>query len=72
MSDPHIVHKSREELRAEVAEILRSYPYLEGLDPAEACCSGCFWTEVAGAYGWDAADAWERLQSLYFLLGGTE
>jgi hypothetical protein len=67
-----IVHKPAEELRAEIAEILREHPSLDGLDPSEACCSGCFTHEVAGAFGWDAADAWERLQSLYFLLGGTE
>lgn len=67
-----VIHKTTEELRAEVAEILREHPKLASVDPSEFCCSGCVQHDIAEAWGWDAADAWERLQDLYFLLGGTE
>lgn len=67
---PKVVTLTQREIREQIEVIYRAHPSLKGLDPSEACCSGCFQHEVAGAYGWDAADAWEQLQSLYFLLGG--
>ncbi|UDL14640.1 hypothetical protein SEA_KEALII_34 [Arthrobacter phage KeAlii] len=73
MSTPrvHIVHTTTEELVAERDAILREHPKLAEVDPSEFCCSGCVEHDIAAVYGYDAAEAWTRLQNLYFLLEDT-
>ncbi|UYL87639.1 hypothetical protein SEA_VRESIDENCE_34 [Arthrobacter phage VResidence] len=74
MADPrvHVVHVTAEELRAERDAILREFPGLKSVDPAEFCCSGCVEHDIAEVYGFDAADAWQKLDGLNFLLGGDK
>jgi hypothetical protein len=72
MADPRVIHKTTEELRAEVDAILREHPKLATVDPTEFCCSGCVQHDIAAVYGYEASDAWQKLEELYFLLGGDK
>ena len=63
-----INHISEEHLQNRVNEILEEFPKLKGFDPSDFCCGGCAYSDIGHEYGWAAADAWEELQSLYFLL----
>lgn len=59
---------SEEHLQNRVDEILKEFPVLKSIDPADSCCSSCVFNDIGQEHGWNAADAWEELQSLYFLL----
>ncbi|MGO4251260.1 hypothetical protein AB4Y81_03245 [Paenarthrobacter sp. TAF1] len=61
---------TREELQAELDEIEATYPALKALDPSAFCCHGCAYTAVGREHGWEAADAFERLLDLNYLLIG--
>ncbi|QHB36615.1 hypothetical protein SEA_ADOLIN_33 [Arthrobacter phage Adolin] len=62
------------ELRARIEALYGEHPALKGLDPSGFCCAECFKHDLAGAYGWDAVDAWEQIQtlSIRIQLGGHE
>lgn len=61
---------TREELERKRDAIEAAYPVLKGLDPSAFCCSGCAYTQVGYEHGWEAADAFEELLSLNYLLIG--
>ncbi|UJQ86823.1 hypothetical protein PQE16_gp33 [Arthrobacter phage Reedo] len=71
MAEARIIHTTAEELRAKREELLREHPKLADVDPTEFCCSGCVAHDVAEVYGFEALDAWEALQEIEFLLGGS-
>lgn len=65
-----VVRRTVEDLRAEVAAIKAEFPALAAFDPGDYCCSGCATTAIRQVHGAAAADAWERLETCWYLLGG--
>ena len=66
-----ITHVTRAELEAEKAEILAKFPQLANFQPEDECFA-CATEEVRMNLGHDAADAYGRLDTIAFLLGGDE
>lgn len=61
---------TREELEAKREAIESAFPALKGLDLSAFCCSGCAYSQVGYEHGWEAADAFEELLDLNYLLIG--
>ena len=56
------------DLRAELEGIYDRYPLLR--EEVTDCCGGCAEQQVADLYGWGpATDAWNRAESVRYLLG---
>lgn len=73
MTEPHIYIVPAEiweaaNIRVEMDEILAKFPKLAEYDPDSYCCEGCGWTDVYEDLGPEAADAWERLNDLHFMI----
>ena len=62
---------TRDELQAKRDELEASYPFLKALDPSAFCCHSCAYTGVGREHGWDAADAFEELMDISYLLSGS-
>ena len=62
-----INHLSDEDIQKKIDEIYKEFPALKGYEPSSSC-AGCVSWDVGDRFGWDAADAWDELQDLYFLL----
>lgn len=61
---------SRRDLHREIEDIYAKWPVLRGLTATEDfCCSGCAVSSVAEEVGWPAAEAWEEIRTLRWLLG---
>lgn len=51
------------QIRAAIAELYAEHPALKGVDPSDSCCAACFRHDLSGAFGWDAVDAWDAIQT---------
>lgn len=66
--DPVKINRlSNEDIEKRIHEILKDFPVLKGIDPADYCCGSCVFNDIGQQHGWDAADAWDELQDLEFL-----
>jgi hypothetical protein len=65
------VSRTRDELQADLDEIETAYPVLKALDPSAFCCHGCAYGEIGREHGWDAAEAFDRMLDLNYLLIGA-
>lgn len=70
MSEPRVRHVTAEELKEEINEILAEYPWFE--DYPVRCHYSCTRWEIHEEHGWEAGEAWEKLDNaLWLLTGGT-
>lgn len=58
-----------EQLREKIAHIVRQYPQIADISPADYCCSGHAVADIKERFGRDAARAWTSMDTAKWLLG---
>lgn len=64
-----MIELTRDEVLAKIEELYQKYPMLRDYEPESWRCPCCGTNDIGARFGWDAADAWDEIQTYRWLMG---
>lgn len=64
-----VTEVTEKELRDKIAHIVRYYPQVADISPADYCCQSHAMDDITEEFGRDAARAWASMDTAKWLLG---